>query len=117
LTCRKIPTYIPVVQANALFSALANPVRRRILEILREGPRSAGDIASEFDVNRPAVSEHVQVLRNLGLVTEEARGRRRFYRLNAAPLSEASDWLRPFEHYWGQRMRALRKTLDEEKHP
>jgi DNA-binding transcriptional ArsR family regulator len=103
------------MSAPAVFSALANPVRRRILELLLDGPRAANEIASEFEVNRPAVSEHVQVLRNLGLVSEETRGRQRIYHLNAAPLSEVRDWLRPFEHYWGQRLRALDSTLNEEE--
>ncbi len=98
-----------------IFGALANPVRRRILELLRDSPRAAGDIASEFDLNRPAVSEHLQVLRNAGLVSEEARGRQRFYSLNARPLSEVMDWLHPFEHYWQQRMHALNETLAKEK--
>lgn len=98
-----------------IFGALANPVRRRILELLCESPRAAGDIASEFELNRPAVSEHLQVLRNVGLVSEEIRGRQRFYHLNAPPLSEVRDWLHPFERYWQQRMRALNETLAKEK--
>jgi DNA-binding transcriptional ArsR family regulator len=64
-------------------------------------PRPAGDIASEFDLNRPAVSEHLQVLRNVGLVSEEIRGRQHFYHLNPPGLSEVKEWLHPFEHYWG----------------
>jgi DNA-binding transcriptional ArsR family regulator len=103
------------MSASAVFSALANPVRRRILELLLEGPRAASDIASEFDVNRPAVSEHVHVLRAMGLVTEEARGRQRFYRLDAGPLSEVKEWLRPFERYWGKRMRVMNDVLNEEE--
>ncbi|QXP85853.1 metalloregulator ArsR/SmtB family transcription factor [Methylococcus sp. ANG] len=98
-----------------IFGALSNPVRRRILELLRDSPRAAGDIASEFDLNRPAVSEHLQVLRNVGLVSEEIRGRQRVYHLNAPPLSEIRDWLHPFERYWQQRLRALNEALDKEK--
>ncbi len=101
--------------AATVFRALANPARRRILELLLDGPRSAGEIASAFPLNRPTISEHVQVLRSLGLVSEEARGRQNFYHLEAAPLAEVSDWLRPFEHYWAQRMRALKKALREEE--
>lgn len=98
-----------------VFSAVANPVRRRILELLRDGPRAAGDIASEFDVNRPAVSEHLQVLRSVNLILEEARGRQRFYHLNAAALSEVGDWLHPFEHYWRRQMQSLNETLSNKK--
>jgi DNA-binding transcriptional ArsR family regulator len=98
----------------AVFAALASPVRRRILELLLDGPRAASDIASEFQLNRPAVSEHVHVLRSANLVREEARGRQRYYHLNPAPLADVGDWLRPFERYLALRMRALKEALDKE---
>ena len=98
-----------------VFGAIANPVRRRILEMLRDGPRPAGDIASEFELNRPAVSEHLQVLRRVGLVSEYAQGRQRVYRLDAAALLEVADWLHPFERYWKQRMHALDDVLSKRK--
>jgi DNA-binding transcriptional ArsR family regulator len=98
-----------------VFGAIANPVRRRILEMLRDGPRPAGDIASEFALNRPAVSEHLQVLRRVGLVSEYAQGRRRVYRLDAAALLEVADWLHPFERYWKQRMHALDDVLSKRR--
>src|SRR5687768_15582309 len=97
-----------------IFSALANPVRRRLLEGLRDGPRAAGDLAARFELSRPAISEHLQVLRIAGLVREEPRGRHRYYHLEAGPLAEVSDWLHPFEHYWRARMGNLRDLLDEE---
>ncbi len=97
-----------------VFGALANPVRRRLLEALRDGPRAAGDLAGRFSLSRPAVSEHLQVLRRAQLVREEPRGRQRFYHLVADPLAEVGAWLSPFEHYWRQRMTSLRDVLDEE---
>lgn len=97
-----------------VFGALANPVRRHLLEALREGPLAAGDLAGRFELSRPAVSEHLAVLRHAGLVREEPRGRQRFYHLAPAPLAEVGDWLRPFERYWNDRMRALSDLLDEE---
>jgi DNA-binding transcriptional ArsR family regulator len=96
-----------------VFGAIANPVRRQILDLLRERPRAAGEIAAEFTLNRPAISEHLQVLRVVGLVSEQARGRQRIYRLNAGSLSEVEAWLHPFERYWRDRMDALNKTLSE----
>lgn len=69
------------------------------------------EAAAESTLNRPAVSEHLQVLRNVGLVSEEIRDRQRIYHLNAPPLSEVRDWLHPFERYWQQRLRALNETL------
>ncbi len=97
-----------------VFSALANPVRRRILILLREGPQAVNELAGEFELGRPAVSEHLQVLRRAGLVREEPRGQRRYYHLEAGPLAEVEDWLHPFERYWRRRMRSLRDVLDEE---
>jgi DNA-binding transcriptional ArsR family regulator len=97
-----------------VFSALANPVRRQLLESLRDGPRAVNDLAGQFELSRPAVSEHLQVLRQALLVREEPRGRQRFYHLEAAPLAEVGDWLHPFEHYWRARMRSLRDVLDQE---
>lgn len=104
--------------SQPVFGALANPARRRILEILNEKPRPAGDIAKElaeeFGLRRPAVSEHLQVLREAGLVAEEVRGRQRIYRLNAEGLGEVNVWLQPFARYWRGRLHALKRTLDKE---
>jgi DNA-binding transcriptional ArsR family regulator len=97
-----------------VFNALANPVRRQILASLRDGPRAVNDLAAQFDVGRPAISEHLQVLRRTGLVREEPRGQHRYYHLEALPLTEVDEWLHPFERYWRARLRALRRVLDEE---
>jgi DNA-binding transcriptional ArsR family regulator len=97
-----------------VFSAVANPVRRQLLEALRAGPRAAGDLAGQFALSRPAVSEHIAVLRNAGLVREEPRGRHRYYHLEPAPLEELGTWLHPFEHYWRTRMSALSDVLDDQ---
>ncbi|MBZ4396250.1 metalloregulator ArsR/SmtB family transcription factor [Myxococcus sp. MISCRS1] len=102
------------MQKVDVFSALANPVRREILVQLRKGPRKVGDLASHFDVGRPAVSEHLQVLRKASLVREEPRGRERFYHLDPRPLSEVGGWLETFERYWKQRLGDLEQLLDEE---
>ena len=100
-----------------VFSALANPVRRRLLELLTEGPKTAGHLAGQFDLSRPAVSEHLQVLRRADLVREEPSGRERYYHLSAGPLAEVEAWLHPFERYWRDRLRSLSDTLDEEDDP
>lgn len=97
-----------------VFSALANPVRRKLLERLQGGPRAAGELAGDFELSRPAVSEHLAVLRGAGLVREEPRGRHRYYHLEPGPLAEVEEWLHPFGQYWRQRMRSLRELLDEE---
>ncbi|MER5804254.1 MULTISPECIES: metalloregulator ArsR/SmtB family transcription factor [Streptomyces] len=97
-----------------VFSALANPVRRRLMEALQDGPCAAGELASQFALSRPAISEHLTVLKNAQLVREEPRGRHRYYHLEAAPLVEVSEWLHPFERYWRTRLGALRDLIDEE---
>ena len=97
-----------------IFSALANPVRRDILVHLRRGPRKVSDLASNFDLGRPAVSEHLQVLRKAQLVREEPRGRERYYHLDPRPLTEVEKWIDGFERYWKQRLGDLEQLLDEE---
>lgn len=97
-----------------VFAALANPVRRRLLELLADAPRNAGALAEEFDLSRPAVSEHLQVLRRAALVREEVRGRERHYELAAESLADVGEWLRPFERYWRTRLSALSDHVIEE---
>ena len=103
-----------VVPADDVFTAVANPVRRRLLELLAERPRTAGSLADEFDLSRPAVSEHLQVLRHAGLVHGEVTGRERHYHLTAEPLAQLHDWLHPFERYWRDRLRSLADVLEED---
>jgi DNA-binding transcriptional ArsR family regulator len=98
-----------------IFSVLANPVRREILVRLRRGPRIASELAQGFEIGRPAVSEHLQVLRKARLVREKPRGRERYYYLDPRPLSEIGLWLKAFDKYWKQRLNALDALLSESK--
>ena len=77
----------------SVVSAIADPVRREILELLRGGALTAGGIAARFDISRPAVSRHLRVLRECGLVVDEVRGRERLYRLETGPLEPLIAWL------------------------
>jgi len=95
---------------NAL-AALADPTRRRILELLADGERSAGEIASEFRMTRPGVSRHLRVLREQGLVHARAEGQRRLYSLDPAPLAELDDWLARYRGFWTNRLDALATEL------
>src|SRR6478735_7619092 len=97
-----------------VFAALANPVRREILMQLRRGPRAVSDLARGFAVGRPAVSEHLQVLRKARLVREEPRGRERYYHLDPRPLTEVEEWIEGFAQYWKKRLLALEELLDKE---
>ena len=97
-----------------VFSALASPVRRAILMRLRSGPRAVTDLAQGFDIGRPAVSEHLQVLRRAKLVREEPRGRERHYHLDPRPLAGVERWLAGFTRYWDDRLSSLEKLGDDE---
>jgi DNA-binding transcriptional ArsR family regulator len=81
----------------ASFDALGNPTRRRVLELLREGPRSVGEVAAQLPVTRPAVSQHLAALRRAGLVTYAVEGRRHVYGVDRAALAETRAW---FEGFW-----------------
>ncbi|QKW38818.1 winged helix-turn-helix transcriptional regulator [Actinomadura sp. NAK00032] len=97
-----------------VFAALASPVRRELTALLLDGPRPVNDLAAHFTMSRPSVSEHLKVLREAGLVTEQRDGRRRIYRLEPGPLRELSEWLTPYERFWREKLSNLRELLDEE---
>ncbi|HEX2188873.1 MAG TPA: metalloregulator ArsR/SmtB family transcription factor [Longimicrobiaceae bacterium] len=88
-------------------AAIADPVRREILVLLRGRTLTAGEIADRFDISRPAVSRHLRVLRECGLVVDEARGRERIYRLDTAPLAPLEAWLAQLHDRWSGPLDAL----------
>lgn len=88
-------------------AALADPVRRELVALLAHGEVAAGDLADRFPVSRPAVSRHLRVLREAGLVTSRAEGKRRLYALDPRPLRELDDWLEPYRDLWARRLDAL----------
>jgi len=98
-----------------VFDAIAHPARRALLDALRVGPRAVHDLAPAFAMSRPAVSQHLRVLREAALVVEERVGRERHYRLNAAPLREVDLWLAGYERFWRDRLAALGSLLDDEE--
>ena len=83
-----------------VFSALASPVRRSLLDLLADGPHTVQELATHFDMRRPSVSEHLKVLKDSGLVHERRAGRHRIYGLDASPLRDMADWLRRYEKFW-----------------
>ena len=87
--------------------ALADPTRRRIVELLVEGEQSAGDLAAHFETSRPGVSRHLRVLREQGLVNARDEGRRRLYSLDPQPLVELDEWLERYRAFWTSRLEAL----------
>ena len=87
--------------------ALADPTRRELLDLLAAGELAAGDLADRFPVSRPAISRHLRVLREAGLVTTRTDGKRRLYALDPRPLRELDAWLEPYRDLWAQRLDAL----------
>lgn len=104
---------LTVATVDRVFLALANPVRRELLEILFRQPLSAGELSERFELSRPAVAEHLKVLREAGLVADEPRGRHRIYHLTAEPLAQLGEWLHPFETFWRARLTRLAEVAEE----
>jgi DNA-binding transcriptional ArsR family regulator len=95
-----------------IFTALADPVRRDILALLRRGEQPAGTLVETLDLPQPNVSKHLKALREAGLVTIRIDGPRRLYSLDPAPLAELDDWLAPYREFWANRLDALGDHLD-----
>ena len=103
------------------FEAIADPIRRSILEMLWRQPLTAGQVAGRFDISRPAVSRHLRVLREAGLVSAEVSGRERTYRIEPSALSEIEGWIQRFRDPWEARLDALeteahRTRRERERH-
>src|SRR6201995_294520 len=97
------------------FNAVAEPRRRQIVDLRAGGERPVGDLVRELGLAQPQVSKHLRVLREVGLVDVRSDGRRRVYRLNAAPLQPIHAWVSGFEAIWNARFEALDALLDELK--
>jgi DNA-binding transcriptional ArsR family regulator len=95
------------------YMALAEPSRRQILDLLRGGERSVGDLVARLALSQPGVSKHLRVLREAGLVEVRPEGRRRWYGLRAEPLAEVDRWLEPYRVHWSGRLDALERHLEE----
>jgi len=94
------------------FDALAQPIRRAILDELRGGERLAGELGESLALTQPATSKHLRVLRDAGMVTVRVDGPRRWYRLRVEPLAELDDWLAPYRWMWEARLDQLGEHLD-----
>jgi DNA-binding transcriptional ArsR family regulator len=95
------------------FAVLAEPSRRRILDLLRERERPVGELVDRLRISQPGVSKHLRVLREAGLVDVHPEGRRRLYALRAAPLAEVDAWLAPYRAHWSEQLDALERHLEE----
>lgn len=95
------------------FEVLAEPRRREILDLLRDGERPVGDLVERLALTQPTVSKHLRVLRTAGLVEVRQDAQRRWYRLRLEPLAELDAWLAPYRRMWTASLDALERRLDE----
>ena len=103
-------TYSPEVT----FSVLADPTRRAVLDLLRQGSQPAGKIAQAFPISRPAISKHLRLLRRAHLVEERREGRNRFYQLNPEPLKAVDSWLDQYRSFWSANLASLKTFVEAE---
>ena len=95
------------------FDVLAEPNRRRILDLLREAERPVGELVTRLSISQPAVSKHLRVLRDAGLVEARTDAQRRLYRVRPAPLRELDEWLEPYRKLWSSSLDALERHLED----
>ena len=100
-------------QSDAVFRAIADPTRREILRLLRDGRLTVGEIAGNFRTSRPAISKHLRLLRTAGLVVSHKDGTARICDLNAKPLRAVSAWLLGYEAFWEESMRSLKRYVEK----
>jgi DNA-binding transcriptional ArsR family regulator len=97
---------------STAFDVLAQPTRRRILDLLLERPRLVGELSDELGLSQPGTSKHLKVLREAGLVRVRRDAQRRWYELEPAPLMAVDEWLTPYRWLWSERLDALERHLD-----
>jgi DNA-binding transcriptional ArsR family regulator len=97
------------------FDVLAEPTRRRNLDLLRERPRLVGELVDLLGLSQPGVSTHLRVLRDADLVEVRRDAQRRWYELRAEPLADVDEWLAPYRRLWADRLDALERHLDEKE--
>ena len=119
LTCVTVQLHIMrnrlvTYSAESTFSALADPTRRAVLDLLRQGSQPAGRIAQAFPVSRPAISKHLRLLRRAHLVQERREGRRRLYQLNPEPLKAVDSWLEQYRSFWSANLASLKAFVEAE---
>ncbi len=113
----RIDVYINIriyKSVDAMLALLADPVRRRLLDQLRNGERAAGDLERALGITQPAASRHLRLLREAGLVSVRKDAQRRLYRLNAAPLAALDSWLAQYRRFWPAALDALSRHLERE---
>lgn len=95
-----------------IFRAIADPTRRAILDALRSGPKPVNTVAGAFPVSRPAISKHLRILREAGVVEETRQGRERLYRLKPAKLEPVDHWILTYRRFWAGHLNALKAFVE-----
>src|SRR5215813_3798058 len=98
-----------------VFAAIAHPVRRQLLDMLSKGDQSVKELTEPFDMSRPAISQHLRILLDVGLVSERRAGRERRYKLHSEGLMEVQRWLKTYQHFWQDQLQALGQFLEEQE--
>jgi DNA-binding transcriptional ArsR family regulator len=106
---------LSAMETASAIEVLAEPSRRRILDLLRQGERPVGDLVERMALSQPAVSKHLKILRVAGLVDVRAVAQRRLYRVRPEPLAELDAWLAPYRTMWTERLDDLEAHLSKEK--
>lgn len=94
-----------------VFQAIADPTRREIINRISEGPLNLNAVAEKFDISRPAISKHIKILTECGLVIIEQKGRERYCQVNFQPLADVSEWIEPYREFWTKKLNALDNFL------
>jgi DNA-binding transcriptional ArsR family regulator len=103
--------------ASSTYDVIAEPTRRRILDLLRERPRPVGELVDALEISQPGVSKHLRVLRDAKLVTVRQEAQQRWYEVDPRPLTEIDVWLEPYRAAWAARLDALEQHLDGKDQP
>jgi DNA-binding transcriptional ArsR family regulator len=102
-------------RSATVFGAVADPIRRGILDTLRRGELPAGELARHFPVSRPAVSRHLRILKDAGLIRETRASQSRIYALDPAPLAEVDRWLANYRLFWASRLTDLKQYVEAQE--
>lgn len=100
-----------------VFQAIADPTRREIIDLLARNVMPINDVAEQFDISRPAISKHIKILNECGLVVIRKKGRKRYCRSDTRKLKEVRDWAERYSKFWNERLDALEAALTEEDKP
>ncbi len=112
---RRLPRTVRGTTPNDVFHAVGDPTRRRLVDLLGHGEQPVNTLAARFQMTRPAISQHLRVLRLAGVVTVRRMGRERRYRLRPQRLREVYDWVAHYERFWKHKLSALGQYLDKQK--